>query len=313
MAAHPKSEPNATRPNDRVNGRPNNRGQGRPNDRPSQRAGEPIAGQTKANDGERLAKRVAELVPCSRREAEQYIEGGWVMVNGQVVEEPMFRVSAQKIEMDPHASLLELAAVTLLLHKPPGYDAMASVGEASQHANQRTPPANQRVKQPVKPALQLLKPEARASDDASGTRMLKRHFAKFTATVPLETAASGLVVFTQDWRVARKLMEDAGVIEQEIIVEVAGVVPPQVLQRLNQGMNSDGQPLPPVKVSINSASDTSAKLRFAMKGVHPGLIAYLCERVGLQIVSMKRMRVGRVSLSGLAMGQWRYLTVHERF
>ena len=306
MTANHKPAPHATRPNDRA--------QGRPNDRPSHLAGERVAGQTKASEGERLSKRVAELVPCSRREAEQYIEGGWVMVDGQVVEEPMFRVSGQKLAMDPHASLLELAAVTLLLHKPPGYDAMAMPGEANQRTRERIHQrTEQRALPPVKPAQQLLKPETRAADDASGTRMLKRHFAKLTATVPLETAASGLVVFTQDWRVARKLTEDAGVMEQEIIVEVAGEVPPQTLQRLNQGMNSDGQPLPAVKVSINSASDASAKLRFAMKGVHPGLIAYLCERVGLQIVSMKRMRVGRVSLSGLPLGQWRYLTAHERF
>ena len=280
------------------------------------------AGAPRPNEGERLAKRVAELVPCSRREAEQYIEGGWVMVDGQVVEEPMFRVTSQKVEMDPHASLLELAAVTLLLHKPPGYDAMAMPGEANQRAHERTDRSTHQSTQErshprahpaAKPAQQLLKPETRAADDASGTRMLKRHFAKLAATVPLETAASGLVVFTQDWRVARKLTEDASVMEQEIIVEVAGVVPPQTLQRLNQGINSDGQPLPAVKVSINSASDVSAKLRFAMKGVHPGLIAYLCERVDLQIVSMKRMRVGRVSLSGLPVGQWRYLTAHERF
>ena len=263
-------------------------------------------GAPRLNEGERLSKRVAELVPCSRREAEQYIVGGWVEVDGQVVEEPMFRVATQKVKLDPHASLLELAAVTLLLHKPPGYDALALAGEADQRPNRST-------HQRVKPAQQLLKPDTRAAGDTSGTRMLKRHFAKLTATVPLETAASGLVVFTQDWRVARKLTEDAGVMEQEVIVEVAGTVPPQTLQRLNQGINSEGQPLPQVKVSINSASDTSAKLRFALKGVHPGLIAYLCERVGLQIVSMKRMRVGRVSLSGLAEGQWRYLAAHERF
>ena len=79
---------------------------------------------------ERLSKRVAELVPCSRREAEQYIEGGWVSVDGRVVEEPMFRVSTQKVAVDPDASLLELLPVTLLLHKPPGYDALAALGEA---------------------------------------------------------------------------------------------------------------------------------------------------------------------------------------
>ena len=143
----------------------------------------------KPRDDERLAKRVAELIPCSRREAEQYIEGGWVSVNGQVVEEPMFRVSHHKVEIDKDASLMELSDVTLLLNKPPGYDAMALPGEANRH---------------VKPAHQLLLVSAHAIDDASGTRVLKRHFSKLEATVPLETGASGLVVFTQDWRVARK-------------------------------------------------------------------------------------------------------------
>src|SRR5450830_2177652 len=92
-------------------------------------------------DGERLSKRVAFLMHCSRREAEQYIEGGWVSVNGQVVEEPMARVIDQRVEIDPDASLLELCAVTLLLHKPPGFDAMAAPGQANRQ---------------VKPAQQLL-------------------------------------------------------------------------------------------------------------------------------------------------------------
>ena len=247
---------------------------------------------------ERLAKRVAEMVPCSRREAEQYIEGGWVSVDGVVVEEPMFRVSNQKVEIDRDASLMELTDVTLLLHKPPGYDAMAALSEANKK---------------VKPAQQLLQVATHAADDPSGTRVLKRHFAKLTATVPLETGASGLVVFTQDWRVLRKLEEDAGVIEQEVIVEVAGEVAPGLLRRLNHGLESDRQTLPPVKVSLNSTSETSSKLRFALKGVHPGLIAFLCERVGLEIVSMKRLRIGRVSMTQLPPGQWRYLQAHERF
>jgi 23S rRNA pseudouridine2604 synthase len=241
---------------------------------------------------------VAELVPCSRREAEQYIEGGWVSVNGQVVEEPMARVSDQQVVIDPHASLMELTEVTLLLHKPPGFDAMAEPGEANKK---------------VKPAQQLLTAANHMANDPADVRLLKRHFAKLTAAVPLENAASGLVVFTQDWRVLRKLDEDAGVIEQELIVEVAGEVPPGTLQRLNQGLASDGNPLPPVKVSLNSTSDSASKLRFAIKGAHPGLIAYLCERVGLQILSLKRLRVGRVGLAQLEPGQWRYLQPHERF
>ena len=247
---------------------------------------------------QRLAKRVAEIIPCSRREAEQYIEGGWVRVNGKVVEEPMFRVSDHKIEIDPHASLMELTDVTLLLNKPAGFDAMAALGQAGRH---------------LKPAQQLLTAGTHAASDASEIRVLKHHFAKQQATVPLETGASGLVVFTQDWRVARKLIEDAGVMEQEFIVEVAGEVAPETMKRLNHSLSSDGRPLPPVKVSLSSDSETSSKLRFAVKGSHPGLIAYLCERVGLQIMSMKRLRIGRVAMTQLPVGQWRYLQAHERF
>lgn len=254
----------------------------------------PVLSQT----GERLSKRVAQLKTCSRREAEQYIEGGWVQVNGRVVEEPMFRVSDQVVVIDPSASLMGVTEVTLLLHKPPGFDAMALPGEANKR---------------VKPAQQLLQLTTHAAEGAAGTRVLKHHFAKLTACVPLEIAASGLVVFTQDWRVLRKLTEDAAIMENELVVEVAGEVAPETLHRLNTPLNSDREAIPAVKVSINSTGDTSTRLRFAFKGAHPGLIAYLCERAGLHILSMKRLRVGRVALAQLPEGQWRYLQPYERF
>lgn len=249
-------------------------------------------------EGERLSKRVAHLMRCSRREAEQLIEGGWVSVNGQVVEAPMVRVHDQTVVVDPNASLMALNEVTLLLHKPPGFETMAALGEAGKR---------------VKPAHQLLQTQHHWAQDPAGLRVLKHHFAKLTAGVPLELAATGLVVFTQDWRVLRKLTEDAALMEHELLVEVAGEVSPAVLQRLNAGLMEGGQPLPSVKASINSTSDTSTRLRVVFKGAHPGLMAYLCERVGLQIVSMKRLRIGRVALSGLPEGQWRYLQDGERF
>lgn len=257
-----------------------------------------LSAKAPESTGERLSKHVAHLMHCSRREAEQYIEGGWVSVNGNVVEEPMARVLDQTVTVDPHASLMALTDVTLLLHKPAGFEAMAAPGEAGKR---------------VKPAHQLLPPANHWVQDPSGIRLLKHHFAKLSACVPLEVAATGLVVFTQDWRVLRKLTEDAAVMEHELVVEVVGEVSPDLLQRLNAGLTTDGHPLPPVKVSINSTSDTTTRLRFALKGAHPGLIAYLCERVGLQIKSMKRQRVGRVALSNLPEGQWRYLQEGERF
>ncbi len=273
-------------------------------------AKKPVAASTRPDI--RLAKRVAELVPCSRREAELYIEGGWVRVDGRVIEEPQFRVLHQKIELDKNANLMAAPEVTLLLHKPPGFSDGEDDGDDDEpdtlrHAEPRA------TAKPNRSARQLLTPATHARDDSSGVQILKRHFAHLSAPVPLEKGAGGLLVFTQDWRVERKLVEDAGVIEHEVIVEIEGEVAPDTLQRLNHGLSSDGHPLPRVKVSINSSNEGRSKLRFAVKGTHPGLIAYLCERVNLKILSMKRIRIGRVLLTTLPIGQWRYLLPHERF
>jgi 23S rRNA pseudouridine2604 synthase len=233
----------------------------------------------------RLAKRVAELAQCSRSEAVQYIEGGWVTVDGEVVEEPGFRVQQQKVELLPEASLAEVEPVTILLHKPAGYDAAA------------TPP------------VQLVTPDNHASDDRAGLRFLRRHLSALTLTDRLEASASGLLVLTQDWRVARKLIDDAAKIEHEYIVEVAGERIPDGLALQTQGLTWNGKPLPPLKVSWQNET----RLRFALKSPPRGLIAHVCEKLGLKVLTMKRIRIGRVSMAGLQSGQWRYLHAFERF
>lgn len=246
----------------------------------------------------RLAKRLAEMLACSRREAEQYIEGGFVTVNGVVVEEPQARVQNQAIFLLPGASLLALTPVTLLLHKPAGYesrDAANASGDAG-----------------IQTAAQLLTAANHSLEDRSGIRPLKKHFSSSELLTPLATAASGLVVFSGDWRVARKLREDARLLEHEVVVEVSGEIRPGGLERLNRidhGFTYRGALLPPAKVSWQSEK----RLRFALKGEVTGQIAYLCESVGLKIEAMKRLRVGRMSLSQLQPGQWRYLMPYERF
>lgn len=236
----------------------------------------------------RLAKRVAEEVSCSRREAEQYIEGGWVTVDGAVVEEPGSRVQQQQqVVLAPKASLEPAQAVTLLLHKPAGVDVSAG----------------------AEVALQLISAENLVTGDRSGLRFLKRHLTGSTMTDVLDQDASGLLVFTQDWHIARKLVDDAAKVEQEFIVEVTGELMPNGLQLLNHGLSFNGKPLPPIKVSWQNET----RLRFALKGVQAGQIAHMCRMVGLTIVSIKRLRIGRVPLAGLAAGQWRYLLGYERF
>lgn len=236
------------------------------------------------SDSIRLAKRVAELFNCSRGEAILYIEGAGVTVDGVVVEEPGFRVTGQEqIALLPGADLTPIEEVTILLHKPVGM--------------------------PVANVIELIVAENHAAEDRSGLRLLKRHLKELVMIDPLENAASGLLVFTQDWRVKRKLVDDLSRVEQEFVVEVSGQIKEDGLQLLNQSINFNGKPSAPAKVSWQNET----RLRFARKELSSRLITLLCERAGLSVVSIKRLRIGRIPLAGLAVGQWRYLMGYERF
>jgi len=242
-----------------------------------------------STEGIRLAKRVAELVPCSRAEAERYIAGGWVSVDGVVAEDPATRVTpAQQVTLLPGARAEEPAPVTILLHKPSGMNAGVGARGAS--------------------ALDCLTPESLVA--AHGTpRFLKRHLARLTLCTPLETDATGLVVYTQDFRVARKLVDDAVRVEYEYVAEVDGGIREGGLALLNHGLRFNGRPIAPMKVSWQS----EGRLRFAAKGVQPGQIEHMCAEVGLTLTDLKRLRVGRIPMAGLLEGQWRYLAEYERF
>ena len=232
----------------------------------------------------RLAKCVAERFNCSRGEAILYIEGAGVTVDGVVVEEPGFRVTGQEqIALLPGADLTPIEDVTFLLHKPAGI-AVANVPEQIVTENQ-------------------------AAEDRSGMRFLKRHRKELVMLDPLDNAVSGLMVFTQDWRVKRKLVDDLSRVEQEFVVEVSGQISEGGLQLLNQSINFNGKPSAPAKVSWQNET----RLRFARKELSLRLITLLCERVGLSVVSVRRIRIGRIPMGGLLVGQWRYLMGHERF
>jgi 23S rRNA pseudouridine2604 synthase len=232
-----------------------------------------------SDEGIRLAKRVADIAACSRADAERYIAGGWVSVDGDVIDDPATRVlPAQQVALLPGATAEEPQPVTILLHKPAGLHGKA--------------------------ALDSLQMETLFQVE-HGPRFLKRHLTRLTPAMPLEAMASGLVVFSQDWRVVRKLVEDSKRIEQEYVAEVTGAIVEHGLARLN----ASGGPKTPIKASWQS----EARLRFAGKGIEPGQIEALCAKVGLQVTALRRLRIGRIALSSLPLGQWRYLREVEKF
>ncbi|RZA07225.1 MAG: RNA-binding protein [Moraxellaceae bacterium] len=263
----------------------------------------------------RLAKYVSDLRACSRRDAEHYIAGGWVMVDGVVVEQPNYMIDQQQVVIDPAANLKPLAPVTILFNKPAGYD-FGLTHEL--HASLARRSAKDQAAQPLTAAqedllkydaLQLLSPETQAKDDRSTIRSLRSHFHRLIPTLPLESAASGLVVYTQDRSIAHKLIDDASRVEQEFIVKVAGTLSEEDLKRLNQGFYSHGELLPAAKVSWQNEDH----LRIALKNVQLNQIETMCQAVGLQVLALRRLRIGRLSMAKLAVGEWRYLLPYERF
>lgn len=238
-------------------------------------------------EAERLSKRLIQQIACSRREAELYIEGGWVTVDGQVVEEPQHPVSNERIELLPGARAETQPPITLLLHKPVGLG--CGLGANS--------------------TQQLLSHAHRWSEDASSVRPLHRHLRRLQLLTPLETDASGLLVFSQNPGVIRLFQDKGAELEQEYLVEVAGSLDEKGLKRLAFGISYKGAPLPPCKVSWQSET----RLRFAIKAVQPGQLRFMCESLGLQALSMRRLRFGRTGLAKLPVGQWRYLGPNEKF
>lgn len=235
-------------------------------------------------DSQRLAKLVAALVPCSRSQAEQYITQGWVRVDGQVNETPQTRVSAgQRVELDPKARLQTMVAATFLIHKPAGMAGRA--------------------------LTDLLEQSKQWSGDTSGLRRNKTHLSGLQMLMALPDPASGLCVLSQDQRVIRKLTEDAALVEQELVAEVRGEIAPDGLSRLCHGLQHKGQPLPPARVSWQSET----RLRFAVKGIAPEWVEWMCAQVGLELLALRRLRIGRIAMAGLPSGQWRFLPLGDRF
>lgn len=224
----------------------------------------------------RLSKRLAGLTGCSRREAELYILNGWVTVDGEVIDTPQHHVSTeQAIVLHPDARPEPVPPVTLILHQP--------VETAD--------------------ALILLTPQAQCAEHHNA-RVLSAHFKNQQFVLPLQPEASGLTVCSQDWHLLRRLQEKADRIEQEYLVEVSG------------GSSADGPPniparaanRPPPKVSWQNET----RLRFVLKTPQPGEIIELCTTAGLQVLNLRRLRLGALSLGKLPAGQWRYLHLNEK-
>jgi len=256
----------------------------------------PRPSSTSHDDGSlRLSKRMSELGIASRREADEWIARGWVRVDGRVVAELGSRVlPSQHITIDARARNAQAQLVTVLLNKPVGYVS----GQAEDG---------------YQPARVLVTPDRQWREDSSGIRFLPQHLRSLVPAGRLDIDSVGLLVLTQDGRVARQLIGDDSTIEKEYLVRVAtrsgAPLPAEAMALLRHGLELDGEALLPATVEwVNDD-----QLRFVLQEGKKRQIRRMCDAVGMQVLGLKRVRIGAVMLGALPAGQWRYLRLDERF
>jgi len=239
----------------------------------------------------RISKLMSERGLCSRREADDYIERGWVRVDGEVVSELGARAYPhQEITLERAARARQTARVTILINKPVGYVS----GQAEKGYT---------------PAVALIDARSRYAGDRSPLRFERRHLEGLAVAGRLDIDSQGLLVLTQDGRVARHLIGEDSTVEKEYLVRVQGSLAENGLALLNHGLSLDGKPLRPAHVRWQNGD----QLRFVLREGKKRQIRRMCELVGLKVVGLKRVRIGRVALGDLPLGQWRYLRQDERF
>jgi 23S rRNA pseudouridine2604 synthase len=250
-----------------------------------------IAQPPPTEGAERLSKRVARILNCSRSDAEHHIESGAVRINGAVVTSPMTRVHDEPIDIEPLRAQALTAPITVLLHKA---------------TSQSTPAEHRSDQSSLLDVAQQMSRPGRLSWSRGALPRLQR-------CVNLESAASGLVVYSQDSGVLRRLHVEGATLEHELLLGVHGPVTAAQLQLLNTPVRDARGVWPQVRASLNSQSGALTRLRVVLKGEHLGLMAALCARAGLEIAELKQMRLGRVALGKLPPGCWRLIQAGERF
>jgi 23S rRNA pseudouridine2604 synthase len=242
-------------------------------------------------DFPRLSKRMGELGLCSRREADRWIENGWVKVDGKTVDQLGVRVSpTARIEIDQAAREHQSAQVTILLHKPVGYVS----GQAEDG---------------YEPAVVLFRPENRWSADPSPIQFSSSQLHGLAPAGRLDIDSTGLLVLTQDGRIAKQLIGENSSVEKEYLVRVEGKLSDAGMKQLRHGLMLDGVILKPAQVSWQNED----QLRFVLREGRKRQIRRMCEMVGLYVTGLKRVRSGNVLLGGLPVGKWRYLRPDESF
>lgn len=237
----------------------------------------------------RLSKLMSQRGICSRREADKLIEKGQVIVDGEVVNTLGIKFpDSVKISLTDKAKSSQNERVTIMINKPVGYVS----GQAEDD---------------YIPAVRLIEKETQSEFDQSGNQLKSSHFSGLAPAGRLDIDSQGLLVLTQDGRIAKQLIGEDSDLEKEYLVRVNDEVNEQQLQELRFGLELDGKPLRHAKVKQLNED----QLQFILREGKKRQIRRMCEAVGLHVTGLKRVRVGELRLGKLAEGEWRFVKPEE--
>ena len=226
---------------------------------------------------ERLQKILSARGVASRRKAEEMINQGRITVNGQVAllgatADP----DADEILVDGKALPSQSAFVYIMLHKPRGFVTTLSDEKGRPNA-------------------------ARLVEDC-GTRVYP--------VGRLDMDSEGLLLFTNDGEFANRLMHPKHEVEKTYDTWVTGYEP-GCLKVLTSPMELDGYQLRIPKVKLLKAEGDKARIRITIHEGRYRQVRRMCEKSGMHVTRLRRIREGDILLGDLPKGKWRYLTGEE--
>jgi len=237
----------------------------------------------------RLSKLMSQRGLCSRREADKLIEQGLVRVDGELVNTLGVKFpETVKIELTKRAQAMQNERVTIMINKPVGYVS----GQAEDD---------------YIPAVRLITQETHSDTDQTTLKLKPSNFKGLAPAGRLDIDSQGLLVLTQDGRIAKQLIGENTELEKEYLVRVSGDINKEQIAQLTFGLELDGKPLKRAKVRELNADQLQIILREGKKRQ----IRRMCEAVGLHVTGLKRVRVGELRLGKLAEGEWRFVNPEE--
>jgi len=233
----------------------------------------------------RVNKWLAQSGVCSRREADELIAAGAVLIDGERVSDAGRKISAgQTLVLNDRAELGLEAQISVMIHKPVGVvSAQPDPGQT--------------------PAARLLTSERQA-----GSGSVPSSRASLPPLGRLDQDSRGLLMLSEDGVLAKAIIGPESGVDKEYVVTVAGKVTREKVQKLRHGLELDGRKLKPAKVTLQDVQ----VLRFVLNEGRNRQIRRMCELVELEVTDLIRVRIGPLLLGDLPEGKWRHLTAAER-